>query len=175
MNVTAIVACSKNRAIGRENQIPWYLPADLRFFKRMTSGHHILMGRKTYESIGRPLPRRTNIIVTRQTNYKLEGCVVVNSLLEGVEYAKKKGETELFVIGGGEIYRQSLAVCNRIYYTEVDAEISDANVFFPKLEMTEWNLVAEEGHEKDEKNPFDYVFKTYERKDPVTVMRLENL
>jgi dihydrofolate reductase len=172
MNVTAIVACSKNRAIGRENQIPWYLPADLQFFKRTTSEHHILMGRKTYESIGRPLPKRTNMVITRQTNYKAEGCVVLSSLLEGVEYARKQEESELFIIGGGEIYRQSLSVCNRIYYTEVDTEISDATVFFPPLESDEWALVSEELHEKDEKNPYNYKFKVYERINPVKVIDL---
>ena len=173
MQVTAIVACSKNRAIGRDNQIPWYLPADLRFFKEKTSGHHILMGRKTYESIGRPLPRRTNIIITRQADYKAEGCVVLSSLLEGVEYAKKHGESELFIIGGGEIYRQALPVCSKIYYTEVDTEIVDANVFFPKLEASNWKLSLEKPHEKDEHNPHAYVFKLYERLDPITIMRLE--
>lgn len=175
MQVSAIVACSKNRAIGRDNQIPWYLPADLRFFKKITSGHHILMGRKTFESIGRPLPRRTNIVITRQLDYKAEGCVVLPSLLDGVEYAKKRGERELFIIGGGEIYRQSLSVCSHIYYTEVDAEILDASVFFPKLEAHEWRLVSEEPHEKDENNPHPYVFKVFKRIEPITVMKLDDM
>jgi dihydrofolate reductase len=172
MNVSAIVACSKNRAIGRDNQIPWYLPADLRYFKQVTSGHAILMGRKTYESIGRPLPKRSNIVITRQKNYQLEGCNVYHSLLEGVEAAKKMGEEELFIIGGGEIYRQALPICHKIYYTEVDLEIADATVFFPALQEKDWKLISAEAHQKDEKNPYHYTFKVYERTQQVTLMNL---
>ncbi len=173
MKVSAIVACSLNRAIGRDNQIPWYLPADLRFFKQSTSGHHILMGRKTYESIGRVLPRRNNIIITRQEDYKVEGAIVLSSLLEGIEYAQNHRENELFIIGGGEIYRQALTVCHRIYYTEVEVKIPDATTFFPLLTEEDWELVSEEKHEKDEQNPYNYKFQIYERKTPITVMDLE--
>jgi len=114
MKVSAIVACSKNRAIGKDNQIPWYLPADLRFFKQTTLNHAILMGRKTFESIGRPLPKRHNLVVTRQKRYKSEGISVFPSLLEGIDFAKKQNWEELFIIGGGEIYRQALPFCQRI-------------------------------------------------------------
>lgn len=173
MKVAAIVACSKNRAIGRDNQIPWYLPADLRYFKQTTSGHAILMGRKTYESIGRPLPKRTNIIITRQKDYQAEGCEVYHSLLDGVVAAQKMGEEELFIIGGGEIYRQALPVCHRIYYTEVELEIPDATVFFPELPKAKWELISAETHQKDEKNPHNYTFKCYERKEEVTLLKLD--
>ncbi len=173
MKVAAIVACSKNRAIGRDNQIPWYLPADLRFFKKTTLHHSILMGRKTHESIGRPLPKRSNIVVTRQKDYEAAGCEVFYSLLDAVKAVQKKGETELFIIGGGEIYRQALSICHRIYYTEVDLEVPDASVFFPELPETTWHLVSTQPHQADENNPHPYTFKIYDRKQPVTLIDLE--
>jgi dihydrofolate reductase len=170
MKVYCIVACSKNRAIGRDNQIPWYLPADLKYFKKITSGHHIIMGRKTYESIGRPLPKRTNIVISRNTNFRAEGILVFSNFLDAVDFAQKDGCKEVFIIGGGEIYRQSLAVCSRIYYTEVDTIIDDASVFFPEMPEDEWELISEEKHIKDELNTYDYIFKIYERLTPVTVL-----
>jgi len=129
------------------------------------------MGRKTYESIGRALPKRINIVISRNKDFKVEeGVLLFSSFLEAVEYALKLSEKEIFVIGGGEIYRQALSVSHKIYYTEVDTEIGDATVFFPELTENEWKLLSEEKHEKDETNPFDYNFKVFERTRPVTVV-----
>ncbi len=171
MSINSIVACSKNNAIGRENQIPWYLPADLKYFKKITTGHIIIMGRKTYESIGRALPKRINIVISRNKDFKVEdGVLLFSSFLDAVDYALKLTEIEIFVIGGGEVYRQALSVSHKIYYTEVDTEITDATVFFPELVDSEWKLLSEEKYEKDENNPFDYNFKVFVRTNPVTVL-----
>jgi len=174
MQVFAIVACDKNRSIGRDNQIPWYLPADLRYFKKMTSGHFIVMGRKTYESIGMALPKRVNVVISHQENYKAEDCIVFPSFLDAIEFARKEGQRDVFVIGGGEIYRQALAVCSKIYYTEVDLVVPDATVFFPELSQTEWNLLSEEKHSSDEQNLYNYSFKVYERILPITVLDISS-
>ena len=145
MSLNSIVACSKNNAIGRENQIPWYLPADLKYFKKITTGHIIIMGRKTYESIGRALPKRINIVISKNKDFKVEdGVLLFSSFLDAVDYALKLTEREIFVIGGGEVYRQALSVSHKIYYTEVDTEITDATVFFPELVDSEWKLLSEE-------------------------------
>jgi dihydrofolate reductase len=170
MKVYSIVACSSNRAIGRDNQIPWYLPADLSYFKKITSGHCIIMGRKTFESIGRALPKRVNIVISRNKDFKAEGVLVFSSFLEAIQYAANDANRDIFVIGGGEIYRQALSVSSKIFYTEVDTEIADATVFFPELPATEWTLLSEEFHSKDENNPYDYTFKIFERIEPVTVL-----
>lgn len=170
MKIYSIVACSKNRAIGKDNQIPWYLPADLKYFKKITSGNIIIMGRKTFESIGRPLPGRVNIVISRSKNLKMDGVLVFQSLLEALDFAAKDNERTTFIIGGGEIYRQAMPVSELIYYTEVDMEISDATVFFPEISLDDWQLISEEKHEKDEQNPFDYNFKVYRRLNPVTIL-----
>ncbi len=170
MKIYSIVACSKNRAIGKDNQIPWYLPADLKYFKKITSGNIIIMGRKTFESIGRPLPGRVNIVISRSKNLKMDGVLVFQSFLEALDFATKDLERTTFIIGGGEIYRQAMPVSELIYYTEVDMEISDATVFFPEISFDDWQLISEEKHEKDEQNPFDYNFKVYKRLNPVTIL-----
>ena len=162
MKISQIVAISENRAIGKDNDLIWRLPADLKHFKEVTMGHCMLMGRKNFESIGRPLPGRTTIIVTRDTNYKMEGCHVVNSIESGIELAKSLNEQELMVIGGGEIYNQTLSITQKLYLTEVH-ERFDADTFYPEIDDKDWKLVEEESFQKDEKNPFDYTFKTLER------------
>lgn len=162
MTISLIVAISKNRAIGIDNQIPWYLPADLKYFKRTTLGHHILMGRKSYLSIGKPLPRRTNLVLTRNTFFTAAGIQVVHSIEEGIELAKAAGEDELFIIGGGEIYRQSMELVDRMYITEVDIE-TEGDTFFPKIDESRWELSSEEYHEADERNKWNYCFKIYDR------------
>ncbi|MBL7814531.1 MAG: dihydrofolate reductase [Saprospiraceae bacterium] len=160
--ISAIVATAKNGVIGKDNEIPWYLPADFAYFKRTTLNHHIIMGRNCFESIGRPLPKRTNIVITRNPFYIASGCLMVHSITEGVKMAKKNGETEAFIIGGGEIYAQSIDLWDKLYLTEVDLD-TEGDVFFPELDMSEWRLVSEEYHTKDEKNEYDYCFKVYER------------
>jgi dihydrofolate reductase len=162
MTISAIVACAKNGVIGKDNEIPWYLPADFAYFKRTTINHHIIMGRNCFESIGRPLPKRTNIVITRNPFYIASGCLMVNSIVEGLKTAENNGETEAFIIGGGEIYKQSVDLWDRLYLTEVDLD-TEGDVFFPKLDMSEWQLVSAEQHSKNEKNEFDYVFKVFNR------------
>lgn len=162
MIISAIVAAAKNHVIGYQNEIPWYLPADFRYFKKVTMGHHIIMGRKCFESIGRPLPKRTNIIVTRDPFYLAYDCLIVHSIQEALQLAEERNETEAFIIGGGEIYAQSMDLLDRIYYTEVDLE-PEGDVFFPELDPNDWREVSRELNEKDEKNEFNYSFVIYER------------
>jgi len=162
MKVSAIVATAKNNVIGKDNDIPWYLPADLKYFKRVTLGHHIIMGRKCFESIGRPLPKRTNIIITRNLFFTATNALVCHSLEEALSIAFDNGEEEAFIIGGGEIYRQAMPFVDKIYLTEVDLEI-EGTVFFPDLPEDKWKLIASESHQADAKNEHDYVFKTLEK------------
>jgi dihydrofolate reductase len=171
MIISAIVAVGKNRIIGRDNQIPWYLPADLQYFKRTTLNHHIIMGRNSFQSIGRPLPKRTNVVISRDPFFIATGCVRAFSIPESLKIAKENGETEAFIIGGGEIYRQSADLWTRLYLTEVDVEIAEkaadaesADVFFPELDFSKWTLISEEKHLKDDKNEYDYTFKVFEKK-----------
>ena len=162
MIVSAIVAIAKNNVIGINNGIPWYLPADLKYFKKTTLDHHIIMGRKSYESIGRPLPRRTNVIVTRDPFYLASNCLVVHSVEEGLQLALDNNEDEAFIIGGGEIYHLAMPYVDRLYLTEVDLEV-DGAVYFPEIDFSEWELISEAVHEPDEKNEMGYVFKVLDR------------
>ena len=162
MTVSAIVATAKNNVIGRNNDIPWYLPADLKYFKKTTLGHHIIMGRKSFLSIGRPLPKRTNIIITRDPFFMASGCAVCHSLEEALEMAKKNGEEEVFIIGGGQVYAQSIPLLDKLYLTEVDIE-TEGDVFFPTLKMEEWQEIKNEPHSPDEKNEHAFTFKIFER------------
>ena len=163
MIVSAIVAVAKNGVIGRNNDIPWYLPADLKYFKKITLNHHIVMGRKCYQSIGRPLPKRTNVIITRNPFFIASNCLVTNSVEEALELAQKNGEEEVFIIGGAQIYALSLPYWDRLYLTEVDIE-PEGDILFPSLDMEEWILLSEEPHLADEKNEMAYNFKVLERK-----------
>jgi len=162
MLVSAIVAAARNRVIGKDNQIPWYLSSDLKYFKRTTLGHHVIMGRKSFESIGRPLPKRTNVIITRDPYYAVSGCLVARSIPEALQMALDNGESEAFIIGGGQIYQQSLPYLQRIYLTEVEAE-PEGDVFFPALDPEEWKLASSEAHPADEKNDHPFTFKVLER------------
>lgn len=161
MIISFIVAVSQNHVIGKDNKMPWHLPADMQYFKRLTTGHHIIMGRGTYESLGRPLPGRTNIIVTRQQQYQAPGCVVVGDLKTAFDYAKEKNETEAFVIGGGDIFKQSLVWADRIYLTKVFHNF-EGDTFFSELNADDWKMVSEERHLPDEKNRYAYAFQQYE-------------
>ena len=162
MKVSVIVAMGKNRAIGKDNQLLWHLPADLKYFRGLTTGHHIVMGRKTYESIGKPLPNRVSVIITRNEDFKAEGCIVVNSLEKALEYCKQNNETEAFVIGGGEIYNMASEVADLFYITEVDASL-EADVFFPELKEKSFKEIFREKHTVDEKHVYNYDFVTLER------------
>lgn len=164
MRISIIVAAGLNGEIGRNNQLLWHLPADMRHFKQLTTGHHILMGRKTYDSIGRPLPNRTNIIVTRSQSFSPEGCIIVQHVDKGVEWARKNGETELFVIGGGQVYREVLPLADTIYFTRVQASFPDADTFFPFSAGKDWQIVSEEKYPADERHQYPFEFIVYQRK-----------
>lgn len=160
--ISAIAAMSENRVIGDDNQLPWHLPADLKHFKAITSGHPILMGRKTFESIGRPLPNRTNIIITRNHAFQAPGCVVIQSIDEAVEKAKEIGSDEIFIIGGAEVYKQLLPRIEKIYLTIVHDEF-EGDAFFPELNSSEWVETERVKHDEDEDNEFGYSFVVMER------------
>jgi dihydrofolate reductase len=155
-----IVAASENHVIGKDNKLIWHLPADLKFFKALTIGHHIIMGRKTFESIGKALPGRSNLIITRNKNYQApEGCLICHSLKDAIELSEKAGDTEAFIIGGSEIFKEALDLTDKIYYTEVK-ENFDGDTFF-ELDKNKWSEIKREEHTKDEKNKYDYVFVEY--------------
>lgn len=160
MRVSLIAAMAENRVIGVHNTLPWRLPADLQHFRQLTSGHHVIMGRRNYESIGKPLPDRTNIVITRNTSYRAPGCVIVHSL-EGA-FAAVQNDPEIFVIGGAEIYRQALARADRLYLTHVHAHII-GDTFFPEFDSEEWKEVDRKAHPLDEKNPHAYTFLVYDK------------
>lgn len=162
MTISCIVAVAKNNVIGKDNDIPWYLPADLKYFKKITSGHHIIMGRKCYQSIGRPLPNRTNVIITRDPFFISTNCLVAHSIEEALNLAYENGEKECFIIGGGTIYEQTKDLWDKLYITTVDIE-PEGDIYFSELDYTKWKTVSEEHHTKDEKNTFDYTFKLLER------------
>jgi len=163
MIVSAIVAVSQNGFIGKDNQIPWYLSSDLKYFKKTTLDHHIIMGRKSYDSIGRPLPKRTNIVVSRDSFLAISGCVVVHSIEEALEFAAQQGEEEVFIIGGGMIYAQSQPYWDRLYLTEVHAEV-EGDVRFPDWDPNQWELIHQEDHPQDEKNDHPFSFKVFQLK-----------
>lgn len=161
--INLIVAMANNNVIGSKNDLPWYLPADLKHFKELTSGHAVIMGRNTLESIlnrlGKPLPNRQNIVVSRNESYQVEGIEVVGSIEAALEAAS---DEEVFIIGGAQVYQQALPLVERIYVTQVNAKI-DGDAFFPNLNPEQWREVANEPHQADDKNQFDYSFKTLDR------------
>lgn len=161
--ITIIVAKAENNVIGNENQLIWHLSSDLKRFKSLTSGHPILMGRKTYESIGKPLPNRTNIVITRNEEWKEVGVFTSNSLEEAIKKAKEFDD-EIFIIGGGNIYKQSMEYADSLEITEVHHEF-EGDTRFPEIDEKIWKEVSRERFEKDEKNEFDYSFVRYERRN----------
>lgn len=161
-NLTIIVAVAENNAIGKDNQLLWHLSDDLKRFKSLTSGHHIIMGRKTFESFPQPLPNRTHVVITKQDDYKApHGIIVVNSLKDALDSAKE--DNQPFIIGGGEIYNQSLKVAHKIELTRVHHTF-EADTFFPKIDNSIWKETSNVYHKRDDKNEFDYSFLTYIRK-----------
>ena len=160
--LTLIAATSTNNALGKDNQLVWHLPDDFKRFKALTSEHYIIMGRKTFESFPKPLPNRTHIIITRQSDYIApEGCIVVSSLEQAIESCPKN--EDVFIIGGGEIYKQSMEMANTIFLTRVHTTI-DGDTFFPEIDETKWQLVSNEDFEMDEKHAFSYSFQKWEKK-----------
>ncbi len=156
--LTLIAAVARNGIIGRDNALPWRLPEDLKHFKALTTGHPIVMGRKTWKSLGRPLPGRHNIVVTRDALYRAEGVTVVNSLEDALRLASDSGE--LFVIGGAEVYRLALPLADRLQFTEIDADF-DGDTYFPVFDRAAWRETSRERHRSA--SGFDYAFVTYER------------
>ena len=159
--ILLIAAAAENNALGKDNQLVWHLPDDFKRFKQLTSGHHIIMGRKTFESFPKPLPNRTHVVITRQKDYAPEGCIVVHSMEKAVEICPKN--EVVYIIGGGEIYALGMPFANKIELTRVhDTFVADA--FFPEINPTEWDLVTQEFHPKDERHHFDFSFQTYIKK-----------
>jgi dihydrofolate reductase len=167
MKISAILASTKDLIIEINRDVPWYLSNDLQYFKKVTLNHHIIMGRMCYECTGYALPNRTNIVLSRDPNYKAEGCIVANSIEEALQIAKQNGETEAFIVGGGELYAQTVDYWDKIYWTEVDMDVTLKNtddvVYFPELDMSSWHLSSENMFFKDDKNTCDYSFKVFER------------
>jgi dihydrofolate reductase len=159
--ISIIVAVAENNVIGKDNKLIWHLPKDLKHFKETTTGHYIIQGRKTFESFGKPLPNRTTLIVTRNKNYKAEGCIVVNSLQEALDIAID--EKEVFIIGGGEIYKQAMPIADRIYLTKVH-QLFDGDTFFPEIKLKEWAEISRQDFEPDEKNKYSFSIIIYDRK-----------
>jgi dihydrofolate reductase len=160
--ISFLVAMGNNRVIGKDNQLPWHLPEDLKFFKKVTMGHPIAMGRKTHESIGRILPGRENIVITRQSDYQCNGCTVFFSVEDFVKDSRTKDE-EVFVIGGAEIFNETFASADRLYITHIHEDF-EGDTFFPDYDLSQWELISSEKGKRDEKNPYDYEFHIYDRR-----------
>ena len=161
MILSLIAAIGKNNELGKGNRLLWHMPADMKHFREVTVGHPIIMGRKTFESLGRPLPNRRNIVITRDKTYTSHGVYIVNSLEEAIEQIKD--EDEVFIIGGAEIYKQAINIADKLDITEIDTTDETADVFFPAIGV-EWQEVSRENHETDEKNHIPYAFVTYHRR-----------
>ncbi|MFL6215957.1 MAG: dihydrofolate reductase [Blastocatellia bacterium] len=163
MIVSLLVAMDERRGIGRGGRLPWRLSTDLKRFRELTMGHHIVVGRKTFESIGKPLAGRSMIIVTRNADYHVQGCATVHSIADAIELARAEGETELFICGGAEIYAQTLSQAERIHLTRVTANC-DADTFFPEFDRDEWIEESSESHPADEKNEHPFTFSLLVKK-----------
>ena len=159
--ITIIAAAAENDALGKDNDLVWHLPDDFKRFKQLTTGHHIIMGRKTFESFPKLLPNRTHIVITRQQNYNPEGVIVVSSLEEAL--ANVTNDEQPFIIGGGEIYAMAMDIADKIELTRVHHSF-EADAFFPKIDASQWNLVHEAYHDKDERHQYAFTYLTYTRK-----------
>jgi dihydrofolate reductase len=165
MIVSAIAALSKNKVIGKDNDLPWRLPDDTKFFMETTKGHHVIMGRKNYDSLHekfKPLPQRTNIVITRQQNFQAPGCMVLHALEPAIEIAKKNSETECFIIGGAEIYRLAMPYTTRMYLTEIDATVS-GDTFFPEIDKKDWVEISRKHHPVDPQHRYAFDIVVYDR------------
>lgn len=160
--LTIIAAVAKNKALGKNNDLIWRLPADLKRFKKITLGHHVIMGRKTFESLGRPLPNRTTIIISRNVSYKVEGCIVVHTLEAAILAAKE--DNNPFILGGGEIYKQALLRADILDLTLVHHSFDDADTFFPEIDYNQWIEINREDFKADEQHAYDYSFVRYKKK-----------
>ena len=163
MILSAIVAVSENNAIGVNNQLPWHLPDDLKFFKRTTLGKPVLMGRKTYDSLGKPLVNRLNVVISRTDVQLPEGVVLVHSIEDGIKRIKQEATEEGFILGGGIIFEQTMNIVDRLYITRVHTHLDGADTFFPDIEEGQWKLVWEEHHPEDEKHKYSFTFQQWDR------------
>ncbi len=159
--IVMIAAVAENNALGKDNGLVWHLPNDFKRFKELTSGHYIIMGRKTFESFPKPLPNRTHVVITRQQNYQPEGCIVVNSIENAIQ-ACPENEV-IYIIGGGEIYSQALAFSDKIEITKVHGDF-EADAFFPEIKAEDWELVQSDFNNKDERHLYDYTYQTFVKK-----------
>jgi dihydrofolate reductase len=166
--VSMIVAMDETGGIAWQGQLPWRLPAEMKLFKQTTTGHHLLMGRKTFETIGKPLPGRTTIVITRQQNYHPAGCLVSHSLEEGLALARSSGDNEVFICGGSEVYRQALPVAERIYLTLVHT-VAKTDMAFPSIEIPLWQEKESIYHPADEKNPFAFTRRVLDKRPVIKV------
>jgi len=164
MIISVIVAVSENNVIGKNGKIPWHLPQDLKYFKKTTMGHHIVLGRKTYESIGRPLPGRQNIVVTANQEYKAEGCMVVHSLGAAIATARMNNENELFIIGGSSLYETMMPDAEKLYLTKVATTIEDGDAFFPDFDSRMWIEANSYPFLPDDEHKYAYTMIVYERR-----------
>ena len=166
MIVSAIAAISRSGCIGKDNDMPWNVPADMRYFMQTTQGHYVITGRKNYEAMGK-LPRRTNVIVTRQKNYSAKGCIIVDSIEAGIELARFNGESEVFVIGGGQIYQMAFdkKLIDKLYLTKLDLEVENCEVFFPKIDLSQWKEISRREGVIDEKNTVAQTYLVMGRRD----------
>ena len=161
-----IAAMGSNRVIGKDNDLPWHLPDDFKYFQQKTNGHFIIMGRKNWESLPhkfQPLPNRTNLVLTRQKDYQAEGATIIRSLQEGQEIAAQNSENELFIIGGGEVYRMGLEIADRIYLTEIAGDF-EGQVTFPELSGNQWKEIDRKHHATDERHQYAFDFVIYAKK-----------
>jgi dihydrofolate reductase len=170
MEIGLIVAIAENNIIGGDNKLLWHLPADMKYFKNLTSQNIIIMGRKTYDSIGKPLPNRDNIVISRDKKLQLEGCYMAHSLEVALEIAKRindelgnEVQKKVYIIGGEQIYKLSMDIAQKLYITELMSKF-EGDAFFPKIDDTIWEEASRENHKKDEKNHFDYAFVVYNRR-----------
>lgn len=166
MKISLIVAFDENRLIGNNNALPWHLPADLKHFKQITMGHHMIMGRKTFDSIGKPLPGRISIIITRKNDLKIEGCIVVNTLASALEICE--GQEEVFIIGGAQIFDCTLPIATDLFITQIHHSF-EGDTFFPEIPDADWEEVSRERNEPDEKNEWSYSFIHYRKKFDVVI------
>jgi dihydrofolate reductase len=161
MILSILVAASENNCIGINNKLPWHLKSDLQYFKKLTMHHCVIMGRNTYESIGKPLPNRVNIVLSQNADFKAEGVVIRNSIEEAIAYCERWKQEEVFIIGGAKIYEQTFSKANKIYLTRVETTIKNGDAFIPAIDRNQWTLQKAVRHTADEQNDFDHIFETY--------------
>ena len=162
MTISLVVAASENNAIGKNNQLIWHLPNDLKFFKNTTWGFPVIMGRKSFESVNKPLPGRTNIVITTNPDWKVETVIVVKDLKYAIQKAAETNSKQIFIIGGGEIYKQSMDIADSIYITRVHADL-EGDTFFPEIDKSKWKLTSNQDFEADEKHAYSYSFQIWEK------------